>query len=358
MKRIKIISILFACVFLFSACGSKNATNTSITDKSTVQTENQNIRDKKDTSQTSDNTPPKDWEPTPIEDFDYKYDVELKGAVVSYKGTAEQVIFPSEINGDPVVAIGATKGPVSIVSGKQKGPSPIREVYIPEGVKVIGDGAFNNCIYLESINIPDSVTEIGFMAFSGCVRLASIRLPEGLQVIDGGAFELCEQLVTVECDSLNNLKYLDSDAFWETYWFNRQPDGFVFLGSNLLKFKGKAPSTLVIPDGTRLIASQAFYGSETTDASKVIKTAIIPEGVKYITRAFMGLHELVSVELPESITEIGEDAFYHCWSLTTINLPSGLTYIGEDAFSGCESLDEATKERILQINTNNTPLSR
>ena len=358
MKRIKIISILFACVFLFSACGSKNATNTSITDKSTVQTENQNIRDKKDTSQTSDNTPPKDWEPTPIEDFDYKYDVELKGAVVSYKGTAEQVIFPSEINGDPVVAIGATKGPVSIVSGKQKGPSPIREVYIPEGVKVIGKRAFYNCIYLESINIPDSVTEIGFMAFSGCVRLASIRLPEGLQVIDGGAFEFCEQLVTVEYDSLNNLTYLDSDAFYETYWFNRQPDGFVFLGSNLLKFKGKAPSTLVIPDGTRLIASQAFYGSGTTDASKVIKTAIIPEGVKYITRAFMGLHELVSVELPESITEIGEDAFYHCWSLTTINLPSGLTYIGENAFSGCESLDEATKERILQINTNNTPLSR
>lgn len=355
MKRIKIISILFACVFLFSACGSNNDTSTSINNKGAVQTDNQSISDKKDASKY--NTPPKDWTPTPIEDFDYKYDVELKGAVVSYKGTAEQVIFPSEINGDPVVAIGATKGPVSMVSGKQNGPSPIKEVYIPEGVKVIGDGAFNNCIYLESINIPDSVTEIGFMAFSGCVRLASIRLPEGLQVIDGGAFEFCEQLVTVECDSLNNLKYLDSDAFWETYWFNRQPDGFVFLGSNLLKFKGKAPSTLVIPDGTRLIAEQAFYGDE-TDASKVIKTAIIPEGVKYITGAFTGLYELVSVELPESITEIGEDAFYHCWSLTTINLPSGLTYIGAYAFSGCKSLDEATKERILQINTNNTPLSR
>jgi hypothetical protein len=194
------------------------------------------------------------------------------------------------------------------------------------------------------------------MAFSGCVRLASIRLPEGLQVIDGGAFELCEQLVTVECDSLNNLKYLDSDAFWETYWFNRQPDGFVFLGSNLLKFKGKAPSTLVIPNGTRLIASQAFYYD--SDSVNVVTSVIIPEGVEYITGAFMGLVELVSVELPESITEIGENAFSSCRSLTTINLPSGLTYIGEDAFSGCESLDEATKERILQINTNNTPLSR
>lgn len=333
MKRIKIISILFACVFLFSACGSKNATNTSITDKSTVQTENQNIRDKKDTSQTSDNTPPKDWEPTPIEDFDYKYDEELKGAVVSYKGNAEQVIFPSEINGDPVVAIGATKGPVSIVSGKQKGPSPIREVYIPEGVKVIGEKAFYNCIYLESINIPDSVTEIGFMAFSGCVRLTAIRLHENLQVIGGGAFEYCEQLATIDFESLNNLTYLDSDAFAETYWYKRQPDGFVFLGSNLLKYKGKAPTTLVIPNGTRLIASQAFnYDS---DSVNVVTSVIIPEGVEYITGAFMGLVELVSVELPESITEIGEYTF-----------------------SGCKSLDEATKERILQINTNNTPLSR
>lgn len=338
-KTFKVLPILTVCVFLLAACGSSSVPS-STTDKGT--------------NQTVENKPPKDLEPNPTEDFDYEYDEELHGVVLVYKGESEQVVFPSEFNGDPVVAVGVRKSPnleslyemSDALYGNNQKICKVKEVYIPEGVQLIDTMAFSNCIYLESITIPDSVTTIGVMAFDGCVNLTSVRLPdkllflgdsafyncvrltsvhlpENLNVIGSGAFSGCEQLVDVTFESLNNLSHLGSSPFKGTYWQNRQPDGFITLGPNLLDYKGDAPSNLVIPDGIRHIAEDTFlYGYES------VKT----------------------IKLPESLTNIGEAAFAGCKSLTTINLPDRLTTIGDDAFKGCDNLDDSTKERIRQIN--------
>lgn len=49
---------------------------------------------------------------------------------------------------------------------------------------------------------------------------------------------------------------------------------------------------------------------------------------------------LTRVQLPDSITEIGENAFYECKSLTAINLPEGVTRISYYAFANCYCLKE------------------
>ena len=46
--------------------------------------------------------------------------------------------------------------------------------------------------------------------------------------------------------------------------------------------------------------------------------------------------------LPDTITEIGRNAFYHCDNLTTLNLPDGITTIGDNAFGKCSSLTSLT----------------
>lgn len=121
MKKIKVLSILLACVLLLCACGSNKNPGRNDINQETAQTETPSANSEKDTSQPEDkaqaanNTPPEDWEPNPISDFDYSYDDNLAGVEVQYKGESERVWFPSEINGDPVVAIGQIRSDPNVV---------------------------------------------------------------------------------------------------------------------------------------------------------------------------------------------------------------------------------------------------
>jgi hypothetical protein len=51
---------------------------------------------------------------------------------------------------------------------------------------------------------------------------------------------------------------------------------------------------------------------------------------------------LTGVILPNSVTSIGQDAFYHCTSLTGVTIPAGVTSIGQNAFASCSSLASVT----------------
>lgn len=65
----------------------------------------------------------------------------------------------------------------------------IEEIIIEDGVKNIGNYAFNGCIGLTSITIPDSVTDIGRDAFSGCTNLTSIDMGNGVTEVHNSSFK-------------------------------------------------------------------------------------------------------------------------------------------------------------------------
>ena len=66
---------------------------------------------------------------------------------------------------------------------------------------------------------------------------------------------------------------------------------------------------------------------------------MIKEGTKVICdRAFFWCELLTSINIPNSVTSIGNMAFEVCTSLTSINIPDSVTSIGNQAFSGCHSL--------------------
>ena len=68
---------------------------------------------------------------------------------------------------------------------------------IPNSVTTIGEGAFNGCYSLTSINIPNSVTTIENRVFIDCKSLTSINIPNSVTTIGESAFACCRSLIRI-----------------------------------------------------------------------------------------------------------------------------------------------------------------
>ena len=96
------------------------------------------------------------------------------------------------------------------------------------------------------------------------------------------------------------------------------------------------------PEGEEvaMIGEGAFYGEKT------IISVTIPDSVTNIGRlAFWDCSSLTSITIPDSVTSIGDCAFWFCSSLTDITIPDSVRSIGDSAFSGCSSLTSITVDK-------------
>ena len=91
-------------------------------------------------------------------------------------------------------------------------------------------------------------------------------------------------------------------------------------------------ASITIPNSVTSIGNEAFYGCGLTSITIPDSVTSIGEG------AFHECTSLTSVTIPDSVTSIGKDAFSDCKSLTTITIPDSVTSIGSEAFLGCKSL--------------------
>ncbi len=226
--------------------------------------------------------------------------------------------------------------------------SYIDKVIIKDGVTSIGEGAFIGCESLESVTIPDGVTSIGDEAFSNCTSLKSIIIPDGVTNIGYGAFRCCESLGDIIIP--DNLTNIGLYAFDETSWYNNQPDGVVYLGKIVYKYKGDMPedTKITLKDGTIGIAGEAFWYCDT------LKSIKLPDSLTSIGEgAFAYCLSLEGITIPDSVTSIGLGAFMFCQSLTSINIPDGLTSIEDDTFEHCSSLKSITiPDSVTKIGEN------
>ena len=90
--------------------------------------------------------------------------------------------------------------------------------------------------------------------------------------------------------------------------------------------------SVIIPDSVTSIGNYAFYDCSLT-------SVVIGDGVTTIGySAFSHCSSLTSVVIPDSVTSIGNDAFSDCYALTSVVIPDSVTSIGDRAFSFCSAL--------------------
>ncbi len=250
--------------------------------------------------------------------------------------------------------------------------SNLTSITLPDGVTSIGDSAFNGCSSLTSITIPDSVTEIGVSAFSSCTSLTSITILDSVTSIGDYAFCNCSNLTSVTIP--NSVTSIGNNAFerCKSLTSIMIPDNVASIG-DMAFARCTSLTNVTIPDSVTSIGDYAFYGCTS------LASITIPDGVTWIgEEAFAWCSSLASIMLPESVTSIGEKAFCWCSALTTIyvaeankfyssvdgvlfnkdktelicyppskvdesyNIPDSVTSIGDSAFYGCSSLTNIT----------------
>ena len=218
------------------------------------------------------------------------------------------------------------------------GDQVLQTVEVPEGLRCIEDSAFEKCINLENINMPDSLKVIGGSAFDSC-KIQNMVLPDHLVEIGPGAFFSCRDMKYIQIPK--SVIKIGQNPFMGTPWFDSlecDEYGCKYGGGILLSYEG-ACSYLKIQEGTRVIPY--FVPYFLSDNKKLLEYIDIPDSVTHIgNNAFWGCINLKKIKMSKGVISIGGSAFESCLSLEQIELPEGLKYIGSMAFSRCESLTE------------------
>ena len=157
----------------------------------------------------------------------------------------------------------------------------ITELTIPDGVLIIYDYAFDNCINLRSVKIPESLTKIN-SAFNGCTSLEHVELPSEMEWVGG------------------------------------------FSGCTSLK-------KITLPK-TGKLSSGAFRGCT------ALESVTVPSGTSSLYSTFEGCTSLKSVILPDTLTSISKYSFLNCTSLESITIPRSVTELNDSAFKNCSRL--------------------
>jgi len=212
----------------------------------------------------------------------------------------------------------------------------------------------SNYSSLTSADIPEkvtydgieySVTSIGWGAFEGCSGLTSVTIPNSVTSIEQYAFNGCDNI--------------------ETLTYNTNAIGSLFSGKTSLKtvnigdsvtsigssaFSGCSSLTSVtIPNSVTSIGSSAFSGCcglteinvESANTNYTSENSVLFNKDKTTLICYPAGKTETTYNIPNSVTSIGEKAFYNCSSLTSITIPNSVTSIGLSAFGGCSSLEKA-----------------
>jgi len=258
------------------------------------------------------------------------------------------------IAGTSILSLTVPSGLETIEKNTFSGCEKLEIVILPQTLKQIGYGAFENCVALRKIDFPDGLQQIGHNAFAGCTSLKHVMLPDSLETLDYAAFQNCTALNHVElpatlekiaretffgCSSLKEID-LPADVTVLSYAaFEGSglvavtiPEGVVAVGARLFA-NCTSLETVVFTSDHIPLSNEMFLGATALEELR------LPASATEIPLGFcQGAASLKMIEINEGVTVIKHDAFRDCTSLRSVTLPTTLKGIWERVFKGCTSL--------------------
>lgn len=266
-------------------------------------------------------------------DSNYKLILSGTGNTWDWEGLDDSDYAPWYSYHDSIKEVVIGDGITGLGNGLFYKCTKLKHAELPASVKYLGAYIFSNCTALEEIVIPSSVSKIGEQAFWECVKLTSVNIPGNLVSIGSGAFCYCVNIETVSFKG--SLETISDKCFF----------GCVNLRN------------VTWPKNLKKIETQAFY------CCYNLRSALLPDGLTSISAAAFSMDpkddenmklyatqyspSMTKVKLPDTVTEIGSEAFKDGSALTSLTISSGLSEISQKAFSGCSALPEITLSKAV-----------
>lgn len=230
--------------------------------------------------------------------------------------------------------------------------SSITELHLPESLKSLSNWMCHDCENLQKVTLPNSLTEIPEGAFRSCKQLTEINIPTALTTIRETAFDECAMLKEL---NLSNVTTIEECAFRNCTQLTK-----VILAKTLESIPVEAFSSctsladVTWPQNLKAISYYAFYeapiatlqlpetvtsiGDKAFSNNKAITRFVFPKHVGKVLSTFSGCTNLTEVVLPEDATEIYKEAFRGT-GIKQIIIPEGYTTIMGEAFKNCPQLE-------------------
>ena len=254
-------------------------------------------------------------------------------AIKNYTGTAEALTLPALYkDGNTiyrVTEVGTGNSFMDDSTGQTKwGPfegsnCTVTSVVIPNTYKTIKSMAFQNNLNLTSITFSTGLETIASGAFS-YTSVKFVEFPAGMTEINGFS----------DCGSLSNVKIpygVETVAGFSGCSALKSvdlPSSVKTIGS--MAFNNSGITSIELPEGLETIEQNAFSWTQ-------LKNIVIPDSVTTMGTDVFDSSALTSITFGKGLTEIPALTFAGC-PLTSITIPDHITLIGDDAFQYCTQL--------------------